>query len=883
MDIEFDDDGWTAIHHCVAADRELLMSIEKYVTTNEEYLEVETKDKFMRTPLLLAVEKNKTKSVEKLIQLGARVNAIDNLNHGIVEICAMTENLELLHHFIEMNHADLDVWKRIIKFLSADTDNEAEKAALILGRLTKDSESEIKCDNPHWEPFVKTGGISAIVKVCKSSCGDNVKSLNVGILNNIIPYTSVPDQFSKAGGIKVLLSLINRGLKGAYTPALNTIREITASSGELAAQVNDAGFAQICVKILNKPDKVPVDALANAVLTAGNIASVSKSLQNALSGTPGMFEALHSLFEHPQFQTCVQLLMALTKTIGKIVENNAENQTMCIDAGGASPLIMVSRANKYRDLQTTAINALYLLSLNNVHATKRILDEGAVMPLMQILKKSRALSLQEAISLTLWSLAGNDINEKRFMASQMGVNMLIEFLGVAGSSADNLNSIGAAGLGVLAQGAHNKQKEIADSNGIQPLVRQLRSSNTNVVTSVIQTLRHLCIGIGFVTNTQNQTVIAQSRGLKFLVALMAHSKAELIQVESAITLGAIALGHQENIASLRENPDFSFLHMIKLLYSNNDKVKVLASTALAIFSFNSVPQQKEIADCGSVRWYNFAPFLESKDDIAAINTAFQVVVLSRVIPDKEPAISSAEGIKVLVDRLEKTTNDATRALAADCIARLAHTRAGVPSAMVSIKVVQHLCNLLKLQNEQVRGTAAIALGYLSFDHAAERELLHICRDEPQLIHAIKYYTKNHKLSPAFLEGWKHCMHVGLPGKIEGVSEYVHGLSQKIANTFMKPPKELNTALQTLTEEPGTSRSHSHHQSSRASQLLATIHDDMSQIQARSMHSSRITRHSRNTIPSSQNLIGSRSPLSQDPGPSISQQSLVSSVEITTAP
>ena len=70
MDIEFDDDGWTAIHHCVAADRELLMSIEKYVTANEGYLEVETKDKFMRTPLLLAVEKNKTKSVEKLIQLG---------------------------------------------------------------------------------------------------------------------------------------------------------------------------------------------------------------------------------------------------------------------------------------------------------------------------------------------------------------------------------------------------------------------------------------------------------------------------------------------------------------------------------------------------------------------------------------------------------------------------------------------------------------------------------------------------------------------------------------------------------------------------------------------------------------------------------------------
>ena len=70
MDIEYDDDGWTAIHHCVAAETELLISIEKYITSNEEYLEVETKDEFQRTPLLLAVEKNKSKSVKKLIEYG---------------------------------------------------------------------------------------------------------------------------------------------------------------------------------------------------------------------------------------------------------------------------------------------------------------------------------------------------------------------------------------------------------------------------------------------------------------------------------------------------------------------------------------------------------------------------------------------------------------------------------------------------------------------------------------------------------------------------------------------------------------------------------------------------------------------------------------------
>ena len=70
MEIEYDDMGWTAIHHCVAAETELLMSIEKYINMNDEFLEVETKDDFQRTPFLLAVEKNKLKSVKKLLDFG---------------------------------------------------------------------------------------------------------------------------------------------------------------------------------------------------------------------------------------------------------------------------------------------------------------------------------------------------------------------------------------------------------------------------------------------------------------------------------------------------------------------------------------------------------------------------------------------------------------------------------------------------------------------------------------------------------------------------------------------------------------------------------------------------------------------------------------------
>lgn len=55
---------------------------------------------------------------------------------------------------------------------------------------------------------------------------------------------------------------------------------------------------------------------------------------------------------------------------------------------------------------------------------------------------------------------------------------------------------------------------------------------------------------------------------------------------------------------------------------------------------------------------------------------FQVVVLSKIIPDEEQALSSATGIKLLVDLLQDSQSDQILALASDCIARLAHTRAG---------------------------------------------------------------------------------------------------------------------------------------------------------------------------------------------------------------
>ena len=93
---------------------------------------------------------------------------------------------------------------------------------------------------------------------------------------------------------------------------------------------------------------------------------------------------------------------------------------------------------------------------------------------------------------------------------------------------------------------------------------------------------------------------------------------------------------------------------------------------------------------------------------------FQVVVLSRIIPDEEQALSSATGIKLLVDLpLQDSQSSQIHSLAADCIARLAHTRAGK-------KDEDFLCCLIKnlidanYNQQKCRLACAFTTAYLCF-------------------------------------------------------------------------------------------------------------------------------------------------------------------------
>ena len=84
------------------------------------------------------------------------------------------------------------------------------------------------------------------------------------------------------------------------------------------------------------------------------------------------------------------------------------------------------------------------------------------------------------------------------------------------------------------------------------------------------------------------------------------------------------------------------------------------------------------------------------------------------------------------------------------------------SLCFSTGAVDNLIQNLHSQNSQVRGSAAVALGYLTFNSTAARLLLSACRNMPGLFDSLKSNLGHGKLCMAFVDEWQRNVQVGLP-------------------------------------------------------------------------------------------------------------------------
>ncbi|XP_075432502.1 ankyrin and armadillo repeat-containing protein-like isoform X2 [Ascaphus truei] len=747
---ELDENGWAPMHH--AAYRNHVSLVERLVeTSGPGQLETRTGDNVQNTPLLIAASCGSQDMVNLLVNLGANIAFVNRQSHGVIEICALHGHLDLLRYFLHLCNPKLNVCKRLVALLDSDSEEDILRACSVICELVNQSVGVMNC---HIYSFLAEGLVSGLLNVLRKHLVDDVKKQALNVLQNIVRNGNVKRQISENDGFQVLVSLVLNGSRQLLSGLVDAICELASEKN--FAEAHSANIIPALMKVVSNADKENrEDILLPALRAMDFLATVSPICKDAIGKQAGLLRVLVRLFKECRAKP---LLITWGDTVGSIAEENTNNQNIFISENVGSHLNQMLKS-QHKEVQMSAVKSLHRVVEGNLNAQKTIMESNGMTPLIHLLKRSQSQHSQEAVAETLWALAGVETETQRTVAARIGVHLLVELLG---SHSYKLHLVGIKGLSVLVRGPYDLRNAVASANGGHHLVQLLRSPSEDVVLRAIQALQHICLCVGYIPHRKNQTAVANSRGLKFLTVLMTHSQSEFIQVEAALAIAAVVLGNSGNLDQLCKDSGFSYAPILHLLHSTNEEVHLLAGAALATFAFNSISQQKEIVQSGGVTWGNFKPFLQSTKQSFRVHAAFQLVVLARILPDNEPLHTCATGIQDLVAMLETSTSNDTLALAADCVARLSHTRAGLPAAMVAIDVVGLLCQLLSSPSDQVQGCAAIALSYLSFNHTAERQLLKRCREEPQHMKVLLYYNKKHKWSSSFLERWKHIRELGLP-------------------------------------------------------------------------------------------------------------------------
>ena len=743
---EFDDNGWAHVHH--AAYNGYYKSVNRFITSREDQLELETQDGQQMTPLLLACMNGHVETVQLLVEeLHANVKAKDRHLFGAVELAASKNHIKVLEYLLKLNSPDIEVWKNLIRGLSQSELETACARALV--ELT----TEENADN--LESFLKAGGAQATVGLLKNSfASEESKIFALSVLLNLVRDEAGKEHLTKSRAVPPIILQLNDATRDLYLPATRLLEALAYCEENKEATVSNGGVDSL-VRLLQHSDDEEV--VESALSTVRVLSSSSSEIQTSVGSNKDIWKSLVSLLSAVKNK---HVLAAVARTVSAVVKEHSANQNAFVAENGVQPLMELMRLRS-RECQFAAVQAIHALAEGNEGNQSVVTEHGCVMMLMRLLKRSRAADLRTLTAGALWVIAGEKNAQRRSIGAEIGVNLLIEFL--SENLPESLHFIGSEALGVLARGVRNKRDEIAKANGVMPLVRLLGKANTPayIILSVLRTLRALCLCLGFRPHVQNQDAVTKEGGLKFLIRYMVQARQDIIKVEAAYTLGCVCLSNTANMKAALDHKDFSFIHILRQLYYDDEEVHLLAGAALAVFAYNNVANQRNIAMSGGVRYHEFVPFLESKNEKQAIYAAFQVVVLSRIIPDEDQSLTSATGIKLLVSHLDSTSED-IQAAAANFIGGLAHTRAGIPGAIISIGTIPLMGKLLTSQYETVQAAAAVALGYLSYDSIGERQLLGVCRRDPFLYEVTQFHAGKVKLSPQFVERWQHCKRIGLP-------------------------------------------------------------------------------------------------------------------------
>lgn len=740
-----DQDGWAPIHHCAFFDHQAI--VKMMVRKNGGLLELTTKNDMKSTPLLMAASSGALSVVKCLIALGGDIRRIDSQGNNMVTLAALRFHTNVLEFLIDWNNPCVPVWKVLVGMLKDKNMNKKDSSVKCLEVLST-------CKPDHWRAILDAGGVSALVELLKVD-SEELQSVAASVLCNISENEAIRVALTIADASPILIKLLGSSVDDIQSRAAIILSDLACIEGNQEVIARSGGVEPL-VHLL---DSELEDVLVNSV-NAIRVLCVGNKTNQTAAAKAGCIEPL------VEFLTVASddLQAGTAAAIAAVCCGHKENQDAVMAEGAAKPLVDLIRCSRSTTVQVKSASALEALAQDNPNAQHIFLQRELDAPKALIrLLKNIYTEVREQGACALWALAGNTKTQQKYIAQRITIPHIIQMLL---EPTEKLLHVGC--MTAIAMGRENMehQNKLAEADAFQQLVRLLRTRkrNDSVLLMVIKVLGILCVGVAYRSNKVTQRRIAEEGGIPILVQILVNPPSEEVQVEVAISLGCVVLGNRQNQEKLQEEGQFNFDILLDLLRSTNKEIRLHAGMALTIFAFNNTPQQFAIREAGGIKFSIFQQFIESENEYHQCYSAFQIVVLARVIVDQDQVTLTARGITMLVDKL-LSQDDKVLVLACSLLSSLAHTRAGIPDAMITSGAIDLLVNHLNSPNDQVRNASAVSLGYLTHNKTASRTLLSTCRNTPGLFKKlVDNIGVNPRISEQFVKEFERAKMIGLPSQ-----------------------------------------------------------------------------------------------------------------------
>lgn len=787
--------GRTAIHHAAAADQ--LPVVRMLLKRQPDLLEIPALSSNHATPLLSASSSGALTTLKFLIEQGADLKKFDINGDTVVHVAALNFHDEVLMYLVKLseeseavNATSLQVWKSLVEMLQSKCENRQDASLRCLEMILHKSPE-------YWKDVYEAGVIEPLINLLKSrrrrpksavstafciteeEYPSPIRSIACSVLCLMSQHEDVRKSIADGGGIPILVQMLEQPGSSTHTDIPNIPSEdlenfdercelhsrssvvLSDLAAENASSIADYGGIKPLVDLLQSN---VVDLLINVVTTLRALCQGDTDGNGLIQSLIVQHNAASSLVEFLKVKDD-DLQSATSETISEICKNHHDNQNEFVRIGVLTPLVEILRGHSIAS-QTKAALAIGCITDKNLEAQEEAERQGAPEALCRLFQ-IWSDTVQEKGATALWCLAGQHPLQQRRIAELIGCKQIIEMLI---SKSNILQNIGCQAVVAWSRNSRKSQELLVDNKVVPPLIRLLRLERTAkyVLLAVVSAVNSLCIGVAHVNCIKAQKSVAEEGAIEILLERiwrLSHDKP--MQVDLFHCLSCVVTGCSENEGRLNKHDKFEFDILLNLTNSPQHIVKFGALASLALFAFNRISQQQKIARVGDININNFDVLLESGNSIFCVGAAFQLVVLARMVYVSNVVEVTARGILILVKALDCSTNDPCNhdviLSAASYLASLAHTRAGIPDAFVTSGAVTKLLKHLQSQHDGVRQAASQALGYLSFNRTASRELMAACRGTHRLYQSvISNLGEDGKISDEFVAEFRRQITIGLP-------------------------------------------------------------------------------------------------------------------------